>query len=141
MQASREAMPVPTGAALVALVGQFYSSNAYRSVSDPNISYVNFDQSSGRLDIGLAGYLNAHDYNPAAPNGAQVSEVVKLVVDGSVSYLYGFTASSSGLHVNDNTPSYTGNFNVSRHIPEPGMLGMVGAGLAAEALRRRRRAV
>jgi hypothetical protein len=95
--------------------------------SDPNISYVNQDDTTGEISIGLAGHLNATDLlvagmttleklaffslRSADKQGQpiQASEIVKVTYNGINSYLYSFTATGSGLH---NPDSVKGNYEV-----------------------------
>ncbi len=98
---------------------QFLSSGGFQATSDPNIAYVNQDDSTGLMRIGLAGYYDlkaAYASNPKfstfaslLPNGFQASEVVKYRYNGKTSYLYGFVATRSGF---TNTV-HSGNYEVT----------------------------
>ena len=128
----------------------FYNPNValgglapFQFVSDPNISYVY--QDGGELKIGLAGLYDATNFlrllSPLAPTGSQASEVVKVTYGGVTSYLYSFDATPSGVSTNDNTRSYTGNYEVSVNaVPLPGTLALFGLGMAGLATLRRRKA-
>lgn len=117
----------------------------WQMVSDPNISYV--DVTGCILTVGLAGLFDATGFlnTLSAGTGApvltgtnQVSEVVKVTRDGSGPfYLYGFTATPSGVHAADRV-SYTGNFEVTL-LPEPASLALFGIGLFGLLATRRRR--
>lgn len=105
--------------------------------SDPNISYVNQDDSTGLIRIGLAGHFNATSLltasinqfgntsatNKFIANGLlgllgnkqiQASEIVKVSYNGGPSQLlYSFNATNSGLVSNDGTNSHNGNYEVA----------------------------
>ncbi|NEP50270.1 MAG: PEP-CTERM sorting domain-containing protein [Moorea sp. SIO3C2] len=109
--------------------GQFLANGGLQRFSDPNISYVNQNDTTGLIQIGLAGHLNARDMlaevigqvNPffAAflPESIQASEIVKVDYDGKTEYLYGFEATDTGLvsldDNNINTDSHSGNYQVA----------------------------
>ncbi len=116
--------------------------------SDPNISYVNQDDTTGEIKIGLAGHYNLKDYY--APllgsfgnflkNGFQASEVVKVTYNDKTDFLYSFSATASGLTNSSgfgaDGKSHSGNYEVSIQgvpptaVPEPsiilGLLGVAG---------------
>jgi len=107
--------------------------------SDPNISYVNQDDSTGLINIGLAGHHNANSLLKTSINGymagqaadssnyklakgllgvlgdkqIQASEIVKVSYNGSTNLLYGFNATQSGLVAADDHVSHSGNYEVS----------------------------
>ncbi|MBE2257470.1 MAG: NF038130 family PEP-CTERM protein [Rhodobacteraceae bacterium] len=116
----------------------------WQLVSDPNISYVDMGAGHG-VNIGLAGFLDATPVLQAmfpsvvVPQGSQVSEVVRVDLDGLQKYLYGFSATPSGVCAGCTTPypSYTGNYEV--RIPEPESLALFGIGLLGLFLGRRRK--
>ncbi|MBD2296218.1 NF038130 family PEP-CTERM protein [Anabaena sphaerica FACHB-251] len=122
---------------------QFRGLGGFERTSDPNISYVNQDDTTGLIKIGLAGHFDlkaaySQSGSPFAPfasflpNGFQASEVVKYTYNGVTDYLYGFTATNSGLNSNDTTNSHNGNYEVTiqgdhQTVPEPSvMLGLFG---------------
>lgn len=126
--------------------------NPWQLVSDPNVSYVNGN--SGTVDIGLAGFLDATPVlsnmfgsllppGTSLPSGLQVSEVVKVTYKGNTDYKYGFSATPSGYQTADpNNQSYTGNYEVqvqAQQVPQPGILWLLGIGLAALCFATRRR--
>lgn len=123
----------------------------FQRTSDPNISYVNQDDTTGIIKIGLAGHydLKAYYASPTSgfssiasllPNGFQASEVVKYTYNGVTDYLYSFKATLSGLTVSNgqDTKSHSGNYEVSfqgiapkpqivKPTPEPSIvLGLAG---------------
>jgi hypothetical protein len=121
----------------------------WQFVSDPNISYV--DIFPNKVHIGLAGFLNASPILKAlfpgqaanVPAFAQVSEVVEIISGSGSEYLFGFSATNSGVYAAGepaNTPfmfrSYSGNYDV--HIPEPESLALLGLGHVGLFLGRRR---
>lgn len=137
--------PMPlTAAQLNSGAAMFISNNVWRSVSDPNVSYV--DDNGGVVHIGLDGLLDATSFLNALalsmvgstlPPGmvAQASEVVKVTYKGMTDYLYGFDAVPTG-YVAQDGQSYTGVYEVT--IPEPSAMWLLGIGLIGLLASRRR---
>lgn len=118
----------------------FLSIGGFPQTSDPNISYVNQDQMSGEIKIGLAGRYDLKAYY--APlfgtfgqflnDGFQSSEVVKYTYEGNTGFLYSFTATATGFTANN----HSGNYEVTiagvppTSVPEPsvvlGILSVAG---------------
>ncbi len=116
------------------LYGQFVANGGLQRFSDPNISYVNQDDATGLITIGLAGHFDAKDmlaeivpqqWAFLLPPSVQASEIVKVNYNGITDYLYGFEATDSGLvSANDNnvyTHSHSGNYQVAMlgNLPKP----------------------
>jgi hypothetical protein len=116
----------------------FANNGGFKRFSDPNISYVNQNDTTGLISIGLAGHLNATPlllpYFTAYVNSlssgflktqatqlkavlavtpTQASEIVKYTYNGVTDYKFGFTATNSGLVSNDGTNSHNGNYEVT----------------------------
>jgi hypothetical protein len=116
----------------------FTTYGGFQRFSDPNISYVNQDN-TGKISIGLAGHLNATPLllqsvdayladsripqasktvvstlrNTLATLSIQASEVVKYSYDGGdYKYLFSFEATKSGLTELSDGKSHTGNYEV-----------------------------
>jgi len=110
------------------LFSTFLLAGGLQRFSDPNISYVNQDNQTGLIKIGLAGHLNAAPLL-GLPGTIQASELVKVNYNGQASqYLYSYKATNSGLTSKDGTNSHTGNYEVSlqgelppKPVPEPAM--------------------
>jgi hypothetical protein len=126
----------------------FFNIKGFQRSSDPNISYVNQDDTTGEIKIGLAGHYNLKDYY--APllgslgnflkNGFQASEVVKVTYNDKTDFLYSFSATASGLTnssgLGADGKSHSGNYEVTIQgvpptaVPEPsiilGLLGVAG---------------
>ncbi|MBD2595554.1 hypothetical protein BCD64_13420 [Nostoc sp. MBR 210] len=130
------------------LFNTFLLAGGFQRFSDPNISYVNQNDTTGEIKIGLAGHYDAAALlglpsNPLKP--LQVSELVKVSYNGGPDQiLSSYQASASGLVSNDGTKSHNGNYEVTiqgipvptpgpTSVPEPSVvLGMLGvAGIVA----------
>lgn len=122
--------------------------------SDPNISYVNQDDATGKVSIGLAGHFNAasllpsvfsmslrNEYKGTNAKPIQISEIVKYTYDGVTDYLWSFEATNSGLVEIGDGKSHTGNYEVAfegklppkapptESVPEPAsVLGLMAVG-------------
>lgn len=132
---------------------QFASNGGFQKFSDPNISYVNQNDNTGEISIGLAGYLDAtqlllsvlpDSFKPFLTGKTlQASELVKYDYDGQSGYLYSFNATNSGLVAVDDGVSHTGNYEVyiqgSRPVPVPAaFLGIALAGAMGAGMLKRR---
>jgi hypothetical protein len=116
----------------------FQNYGGFQRFSDPNISYVNQNDVSGKISIGLAGHFNAislisksidaylldpnvsltnkafaNALKTSLPASIQASEVVKYTYNGVTDYLYSFAATNSGLVASDDGISHTGNYEVT----------------------------
>jgi hypothetical protein len=120
-----------------ALFNTFLLAGGFQRFSDPNISYVNQDDQTGLIKIGLAGHHDAATLLglPSNPNlPLQVSELVKVAYNGGpVQYLYSYSATESGLTEKSDGKSHSGNYEVTidgippKAVPEPSvMLGLLG---------------
>ncbi len=130
------------------LYTQFVINGGREIFSDPNISYVNQDDVTGEVKIGLAGHLNARDrilaklpeFVPGFVPGTkikvaelfkdkvQASEIVKVTYgEGMAEYFWSFNATASGLTEKSDGVSHSGNYEVSfrgdlppaQSVPEP----------------------
>jgi hypothetical protein len=138
------------------LYNTFVGSNGRQLFSDPNISYVNQDDVTGEIKIGLAGHLNAFTriatQIPALAAylkpQVQASEIVKVVYDnGPAQYLYSFSATNSGLIELKDKASHSGNYEVAfqgelppdtESVPEPAsVLGLLVVGGLTAASKRK----
>ncbi|MEH1838970.1 MAG: NF038130 family PEP-CTERM protein [Nostoc sp.] len=126
------------------LFNSFLTNGGFQRFSDPNISYVNQDDTSGLISIGLAGHLNAtplitpflglpSNLSNLLPPSLQASEIVKYTYDGKTNYLYSFKATDSHLVEQIDRISHSGNYEVTIQgvppaaVPEPSlMLGLLG---------------
>lgn len=132
---------IPRSQAFTAFLG----INGFQRSSDPNISYVNQNDTTGDIKIGLAGHYNLKDYyapllgslGNLLKNGFQASEVVKVTYNGKTDLLYSFSATPSELSNNLGSGadglSHSGNYEVTikgvppAAVPEPSvMLGLLG---------------
>jgi len=114
----------------------FLLAGGLQRFSDPNISYVNQNDQTGLIQIGLAGHYNAGPLL-GLTGTIQASELVKVSYNGQgAQYLYSHTATNSGLVSRDGTNSHTGNYEVSlqgelppKPVPEPSVvLGLLSLG-------------
>ncbi|MCU0516144.1 MAG: NF038130 family PEP-CTERM protein [Oscillatoria sp. Prado101] len=124
----------------------FLANNGRQRFSDPNISYVNQNDTTGQISIGLAGHFNAKSLLlPVVPSSLQpllagktiqASEIVKVSYDGGpAQYLYNFSATNSGLVEAGDRISHSGNYELllagipPEKVPEPSaMLGLMAVG-------------
>lgn len=132
----------------------FINNGGRQRFSDANISYVNQNDTTGQISIGLAGHYDATslllgNLNPTQqamlnafrdPSQAgapiQASELVRVSYDGGpAQYLYNFTATNSGLVELGDGISHSGNYELllagipPEQVPEPSaMLGLMGVG-------------
>jgi hypothetical protein len=136
---------------------KFSTGGGLQRFSDPNISYVNQDDSTGEIKIGLAGHLDATPLlfkgltdsqkyqlntlrDPSkAGTPIQASEIVKYTYNGTTDYLYSFLATGSGLTAKDDGVSHSGNYELKlagvitppppAAVPEPStILGLMAVG-------------
>ncbi|MBD2538339.1 NF038130 family PEP-CTERM protein [Coleofasciculus sp. FACHB-SPT36] len=125
------------------LYNTFLSLGGFQKSSDANISYVNQDDTTGKISFGLAGHSDLSTLYPFVPKGFQASEVVKVTYEDKTEYKYNFLATNSGLYEKgefDKTgkkSSHTGNYELTidgvppttESVPEPSaMLGLLGVG-------------
>ncbi len=133
----------------------FVSNGGFQRFSDPNISYVNQDDTTGLISIGLAGHYNATPLLfPIVPptlqplllgKTIQASELVKYSYDGQTGYLFNFKATPSGLVAADDGVSHTGNYELilqgARPVPvPPALIGIAFAGAIGASMLKRREA-
>jgi hypothetical protein len=130
------------------LYSQFVQAGGRQLFSDPNLSYINQDDTTGEVSMGLAGHFNAYSQvasriptlSPLLRQDFQASEIVKVLYgDAPAQYLWSFSATPSGLtEVSDGT-SHNGNYEVRfqgtlpdhppASVPEPAtVLGLVVMG-------------
>ena len=120
------------------LFDSFKLFKGYQRFSDPNISYVNQNDQTGLISIGLAGHYDAASLL-GLPSGAniQASEVVKYSYDGGsqTGYLYSFNATRSNLVEKVDGVSHSGNYEVTlRPVPVPAaFVGIAIAGAIGAA--------
>ncbi len=133
-----------------AVFNTFLGIKGFERSSDPNISYVNQDDNTGLINIGLAGHYDLKAayaktgspfaaFAPLVKNGFQASEVVKYTYNGTTDFLYSFSATKTGLTNSAGAGadgiSHSGNYalniqGIKRKVPEPsallGLLGVAG---------------
>lgn len=132
---------------------KFNNGGGRERFSDPNIAYVNQNDTTGVISIGLAGHYdvtsllfgNLSDSEKAAvlffrdssKLGApiQASEIVKYSYNNTSGFLYNFTATESGLLAFNDLFSHRGNYELSiagvppAKVPEPSLIfGLAGLG-------------
>lgn len=130
----------------------FFGLKGFERTSDPNISYVNQNDDTGLVSIGLAGHLNLIDayglstisaFAGLLPSTLQASEVVKYTYDNNqTGYLYSFKATDSGLVSDDGTNSHNGNYEVTfkgaKPVPVPAAFVGIAIAGAIGALKLKR---
>jgi hypothetical protein len=112
------------------LFNAFLLGKGFQRFSDPNISYINQNDVTGEISIGLAGHYDATNLllpmlTSSQQNALkaalgttklQASELVKVLYNGQSQYLYNFSATSSGLVNNVGTGadgiSHSGNYEL-----------------------------
>lgn len=132
------------------LFNAFRDKGGFQRFSDPNIAYIDMNDTTGSLEVGLAGHFNAVDlifdgltdqqknllsvFLQGKP--VQAAELVKIDYDGETSYHYSFSAAKSGLIEQGDMISHTGLYdpelptNVAvKEAPEPSFV--LGSLLAA----------
>jgi hypothetical protein len=153
-----------TANGLGSLIGTSTGNTAYASFlanggrqrfSDANISYVNQNDTTGQISIGLAGHYDAKSLLlPIVPSSLQpllagktiqASEIVKVSYNGGLAqYLYNFSATNSGLVDQGDQFSHNGNYELTlaglppTQVPEPStMLGLMAVGGMVVASKRK----
>lgn len=125
----------PTSTTLFNVFSQY---GGFQRFSDPNVAYVNQNDTTGVISIGLTGHLNATPLflksidaflaSNATPQSKaavsalkpllatkilQASELIKYTYNNQTGYLYSFSAVSSGLIEKGDATSHTGMYEVS----------------------------
>jgi hypothetical protein len=118
----------------------FQGNGGFERFSDPNISYVNENDTTGKISIGLAGHYSANSLftqsidtylaankntlsatqkltlggmkTTLASKPIQASEVFKYTYNGQTNYGYSFLATKSGLTETSDGVSHNGNYEV-----------------------------
>ena len=120
----------------------FKTYGGFERFSDPNISYVNQNDTTGEIQVGLAGHLNANSLitksldaylagltgnsaatqqnkakitglkNQLGARSIQASEVFKYTYNGVTNYGYGFSATKSNLVEKSDGISHSGNYEI-----------------------------
>jgi hypothetical protein len=136
-------LPNITPSAIVrnAVFTKFQAVGGLQRSSDPNIAYVNQDDNTGLIKIGLTGHYTLKSYYGSIlgsfanflNDDFQASEVVKYTYNGVTDYLYSFSATNSGLTSDAANGDHSGNYEVTipgtppTKVPEPSvMLGLLG---------------
>lgn len=128
-----------------ALFNAFSQHGGFQRFSDPNVAYVNQNDTTGMISIGLAGHLNATPlimksidaflassasaqskalvkaFKPVlAAKTLQASELIKYTYNNQTGYLYSFTGVSSGLVEKGDGVSHNGVYEVAMQgvLPE-----------------------
>ncbi len=135
------------------LYGEFVAKGGREVFSDPNISYVNQNDTTGDVKIGLAGHYNARDRIATAfpdlkdllKDRVQASEIVKVTYgEGVAQYLWSFSATATSITEKGDGVSHSGNYEVSfrgdlppaQAVPEPAsvvsLLALGGLAVAAK---------
>jgi hypothetical protein len=147
----------PALAGFAGLIGD----TAFTRGGDANIGMMTKDDISGDLQVDLIGHLNVLDapwvstvpqfaalapaVNAALGGAAlQISEIAKVIIDGDVTYAYGFKATPTGF-VGADGSSHSGLYSViipgdpnTEDVPEPAsVLGLVALGGLAIATKRK----
>lgn len=133
-----------------ALFESFRDNGGFAQLSDANISYV--EETNGTVTAGLGGFidssprivglvsdatgLNSSLLSSLIPAGLQFSEVV--LIDGEANYA--FSATDSGVILQDGLDSYSGNFEItlSTSVPEPSSALLLGLSSSLWMVRRKR---
>ncbi|PSB20161.1 PEP-CTERM sorting domain-containing protein [Phormidesmis priestleyi ULC007] len=120
----------------------FKTYGGFERFSDPNISYLNQNDTTGEIQVGLAGHLNANSLitksldaylagltgnsaatqqskvkitglkNQLGASTIQASEVFKYTYNGVTDYGYGFSATKSNLVEKSDGISHSGNYEI-----------------------------
>ncbi|MCG9885756.1 MAG: NF038130 family PEP-CTERM protein [Cyanobacteria bacterium] len=163
--------PTAGGMTLGALLNQAANllvvGNQLAALSDPNLSFVNQDNTTGTITVGLAGHDNIGTRLLSAINSSalpssqravfssilsglgplQASELVKVIYDGQERIFYSTSATGSGQTAGDDGVSHSGTYLISfegeiveppTKVPEPSaLLGLAAVGGLVVAQKRR----
>lgn len=132
------------------LFSEFRDNGGFQRFSDPNIAYIDINDTTASLEVGLAGHFNAvdlifDDLNDQQKNllsvflqgkPIQAAELVKIDYNGETTYHYSFSAAKSGLLEQGDMMSHTGLYDPElptngevEKVPEPSLV--LGSLLAA----------